>query len=184
MPPFIWSDAGVYCISCEANGKKYVGLSKCVMKRLTTHFSLLNKGKHSNSHLQHSWNKYGASAFCVFMLSYGSDDIQKNEIDWIKEFDTLNNGFNQTAGGDDCAELSEEKRAVVRTKITEALRKKETRAKIGDWSKKFWEENYETMRGARSGAAKSHWKKYTPEQRRERALKVWDKRRANKEAES
>ncbi len=98
MPPFIWSKAGVYCISCEADGKQYIGLSKNIMRRLASHFSRLRSGRHSNKHLQSAWTKYGDSS--------------------------------------------------------------------------------------RVGAANSHWSKYSLEQRRARALKAWETRKAKMEKQA
>lgn len=55
--------SGVYAIRNELNGKIYVGSTANFQARWRTHKFRLNRGTHTNPHLQGAWNKYGASAF-------------------------------------------------------------------------------------------------------------------------
>ena len=52
--------AGIYCIESFINGKKYIGSSVDLSKRVFDgHIKSLEKGNHHNRHLQNHVNKYG-----------------------------------------------------------------------------------------------------------------------------
>jgi hypothetical protein len=53
-------------------------------KRIREHFRLLRGNKHSNTHLQHAYNKYGAASF------YGAIEVQCANLD---ELDMLEEAF-------------------------------------------------------------------------------------------
>lgn len=58
--------SGIYKIINKVNGKYYVGSSNDITGkwgRWQEHRNELNKKKHSNDHLQKSWNKYGENNF-------------------------------------------------------------------------------------------------------------------------
>jgi len=55
--------SGVYMITCANTGKKYIGSSVNVGKRLNDHVKQLREGTHCNSYLQRAWNKYGEDSF-------------------------------------------------------------------------------------------------------------------------
>lgn len=59
-------EVGVYLITCEApdgDVRYYVGQSNDFRTRMSGHKSCLRRGKHGNSRMQHTWDKYGESAF-------------------------------------------------------------------------------------------------------------------------
>lgn len=179
MPPFIWNIAGVYCISCQGDSKQYIGLSKDIMRRLSVHFTDLANNTHPNEHLQSAWNKYGARSFYVSVLDYNSVDLGDREIEWISAFDSFNNGFNKTPGGDGITELSEEDAKKAQVTRTKALNTAEVKEKIGKAATRMWNNDYERMCQARVEGAYNHWSKYSAEERTARALRIWEKRRAN-----
>ncbi len=55
--------SGIYKITNIINGKIYIGSAINIKKRKTYHLWELNNNKHSNKHLQKSFNKYGETAF-------------------------------------------------------------------------------------------------------------------------
>lgn len=57
------AQSGIYYITNLANNKCYVGSSYDLAFRKKIHFYLLRKGKHSNTHLQYAFNKYGEINF-------------------------------------------------------------------------------------------------------------------------
>jgi group I intron endonuclease len=91
---------GIYQIKNIINGKSYIGQSVNIRVRKWSHKRELLKGKHPNSHLQASFNKYGEDAF-VFKILKVFDTVNKQELTiwedhFIKELDTINpdKGFN------------------------------------------------------------------------------------------
>lgn len=61
---------GIYFIKNLVNNKIYIGQSKNVYRRAIYHRHELNNNKHSNSHLQHSYNKYKQENFIFGVLEY------------------------------------------------------------------------------------------------------------------
>ena len=72
--------SGLYRIRNLWDGKRYVGSSIDVPRRLRAHRSLLERGIHDNIHLQRAWNRDGAEAF-VFEISkqVALDDLREAE---------------------------------------------------------------------------------------------------------
>lgn len=56
-------NCGIYKIENIVDKKVYIGSSLNLRSREYKHFWMLNKGRHDNSHLQNSFNKYGKKAF-------------------------------------------------------------------------------------------------------------------------
>ena len=82
--PYKTDTCGIYKIVNTATGQCYVGQSQRVKKRIKEHFRLLRGNKHTNPHLQHAYNKYGAASF------YGELEI---ECEGHAEMDELENAF-------------------------------------------------------------------------------------------
>ncbi len=101
---------GIYKILNIITNKSYIGQSLDVKDRIRRHKYNLNRGKHSNPHLQKSYIKYGTDNFKYEILyqfdvnGLSKDDICNHlnikEIEMIILFDSFNNGYNLTTGGD------------------------------------------------------------------------------------
>ena len=61
-------ECGIYCIRNLINGKRYIGSSNNLRRRLIGHKHRLKKGNHVNRVLQSAWNKYGEAAFVFEIL--------------------------------------------------------------------------------------------------------------------
>jgi len=59
---------GIYQITNEINGKRYIGMSKNIYKRWVSHFANLRCNIHSNKRLQDDFNLYGITGFAFKIL--------------------------------------------------------------------------------------------------------------------
>lgn len=69
---------GIYIIINKINNKFYIGSSSNIRKRLLYHFSKLRNNKHSNNHLQTSFNKYLEHSFDFDIIEI-SENIKDTE---------------------------------------------------------------------------------------------------------
>lgn len=67
-------ECGVYEILNIVNGKRYVGSSKNLAKRIKEHKSSLRKGSHHAIKLQRSWSKYGEDSFLFKVIELCDPD--------------------------------------------------------------------------------------------------------------
>lgn len=91
---------GIYGIQNTATGKWYVGQAEDIYKRWAKHRRELCNGTHHSDKLQRSFDKHqiGAFFFCI-LEECAADELDTREIHWIKEKDSLRNGYNMTCGG-------------------------------------------------------------------------------------
>ncbi len=84
MPPVGDWKSGVYCIYNRVNGKRYVGSSLNVERRLRVHKRKLLIGQHENRYLQRSWNRHGADAFefWIFEMCLPKECVDREQF-WI-----------------------------------------------------------------------------------------------------
>jgi group I intron endonuclease len=82
--PYKIDICGIYKLVNKTTGQCYVGQSQRCKKRIKEHFRLLRWNKHTNTHLQNAYNKYGAEAF------YGAIEV---EVENPEELDQLENAF-------------------------------------------------------------------------------------------
>ena len=71
---------GLYKITNTVNGKYYVGSSKDIHKRWSTHKGKLNNITHENIHLQASFNKHGVNAFVYEIIKELPDDTTREVL--------------------------------------------------------------------------------------------------------
>ena len=110
---------------------------------------ILKNNHHSNTYLQNAWNKYGRKSFRIYPIESfelsQKDSITKEKLDeleeyYIKKFDTFENGFNLTTGGEKCkmSPLSEE----AKRKIGEKNKINMLGKKLSDETKKKMSESH------------------------------------------
>lgn len=63
-------NCGIYKIVNLINNKFYIGSSRNIKDRISHHLSELKNNKHTNTHLQNSYNKYGKENFKFEVIEY------------------------------------------------------------------------------------------------------------------
>jgi len=102
--------SGIYRIKNLETGMIYIGQTATSFDiRWGYHRWKLKAGRHTNAHLQNSYNKYGKDAFDFKVLEVipqgdmtdqeFSDYLNEREIRLIDELDTFENGYNMSEGG-------------------------------------------------------------------------------------
>ncbi len=112
-------------------GKKYVGQAIDFKKRMRQH---RNRHKYKDSRQSHLYNavrKYGWKNFKKTILEDGVDpkDLDERERFWIAKYDTYNNGYNSTRGGDENPMQTERTRAKLRKTLSKP-EQKEVKSKM------------------------------------------------------
>ena len=108
----------IYSIICKVNQKRYIGqTTKNLSVRWKQHIA--ESKNNTNRPLYNSINKYGVGMFVVRELEADVpyEKLSERESYWIEQFDTFNNGFNLTTGGEQNKNLSPE----VREKISSTM---------------------------------------------------------------
>lgn len=93
----------IYHIKNKVNGKEYIGQTIDIDWRLYKHFNYLRKGKHHSIKLQRAFDKYGEENFEVNYYQKEYDNYQElliEEQQEIAKYDSYNNGYNETKGGE------------------------------------------------------------------------------------
>lgn len=98
---------GIYLIINDINGKKYVGQSINLRKRLIKHCERCCHKRFDNP-LYRAILKYGLDNFSFEILDIlettdftsAKKELDKLEFKYISKYDTYNSGYNQTLGGD------------------------------------------------------------------------------------
>lgn len=150
----------IYMITNKLNNKKYIGQTKRddVQTRFKEHLYSAYHAK-SNFHLYNSMRKYGIENFELTILK---TDLTENELDeweiyYIGMYDTLENGYNNTAGGGGvrCYHHTQETKNKISKSIKEhPERYTEERAKKISYAlkgKKLTEEHKKHLSEARKG---------------------------------
>lgn len=134
---------GIYCIKNKINNKVYIGKTMTkFQKRWFHHRSLLRAGTHNNKHLQKSWDKYGEENFEFIMLESFDIKLRNEENDkvlndilfkmeklYIKIYNSYENGYNETTGGEGCCGIvisDEHKRNIAKKNRINMLGRKHT----------------------------------------------------------
>lgn len=116
--------SGVYVIRNVVNGKRYVGSSVDIGRRISDHFDDLRKGVHRNNKLQRAFDKYGELAFTWDVLAIVPN--VRDLVEFEQAFmDGLRPEYNlsPTAGSNLGHRYSEEIKQRLRESVTPERRK-------------------------------------------------------------
>ena len=111
----------IYSIICKVTGKRYIGQTQQDLgKRWGQHIQ--ESKKHSDRPLYRAIQKYGVGMFQIRAIEEDIlvNELSEREIYWIEQFDTYNNGYNATTGG----ERSNTIRQEVKDRISSSMKGK------------------------------------------------------------
>lgn len=93
-------DCLIYKIVNTINGKHYIGKTKHTLeKRFKQHIYLAKRNPKTYFH--YSLNKYGSENFSILEIEKcNNDNVNERERYWINYFNSFNEGYNFTNGGD------------------------------------------------------------------------------------
>lgn len=94
---------GIYKITNKINNKSYIGCSKNIEHRWIAHKSesILEHNPQYNYSIHKAFRKYGLDNFDFSILELTSESqLFEKEKYWINYYNTYENGYNETIGGD------------------------------------------------------------------------------------
>ena len=93
----------IYLISNDVNDKLYVGQTiQSLKKRFTGHCCYSKSDRSSNMYIKRAIHKYGKDKFHISLLEEAPiERLDEREKYWITYYDSYNNGYNLTLGGQD-----------------------------------------------------------------------------------
>ena len=149
--------AFIYKITNNITNKIYIGCTiKDIKKRFKEHICRANTNTYKCK-LYNSMNKHGIENFKIEqIIECSQEEMYYLEIEFIKEFDSYNNGYNATLGGEGCLGYKHSEETII--KLKEICKQKTKECRTG----KSYEEIYSEERSAierekRSKAVKEYW---------------------------
>lgn len=140
---------GIYCFINKHNGKRYIGQSADIERRILDHKRYLARGKDNCTLLQNAYNKYGKDSFDLEILAE-CETSQLDELEkyYIALFNTTSRefGYNLSRGGSD---------GLLGHKKSEETRRRMSIAQSGEnhpmWGKKHSPETIQGYKKNRTG---------------------------------
>lgn len=96
---------GIYALYFEPD-KVYIGQSLYIETRYRKHKEMLKSGRHYNYKLSEAYVVYNTEPELQILEMCKSSDLDRLEIHYIKEFDSVNNGYNILWGGNSSSGVS------------------------------------------------------------------------------
>lgn len=133
----------IYKATNKINQKSYIGqTTQRLGQRISEHRNRLNRGDRDHKFYL-AMKKYGFDSFewTIIAIARTSKGLDKSEVAFIKFFDTFDNGYNMTEGGD---AISEETKGKIRNKLL-------GRKIYPEWTKKrleSWKRNGTDLSGS------------------------------------
>jgi len=91
----------IYSLTNTKNGKRYIGYSNDLNRRLFDHWTQLKLNQHPNKILQKDFTEEDFKIEILeTFINVDNDFISKFEKEVILKYDSFNNGYNQTPGGE------------------------------------------------------------------------------------
>lgn len=127
----------IYSILCKVNGMRYIGQTKTsVSQRWASH--LAESKQKSHRPLYRAIKKYGQGMFTIREIETDVplSKLSEREMHWIEQFDTFNNGYNLTSGGEESYTIREDVREKIASSMSGKIKSDEHIQSIRDSLKK------------------------------------------------
>lgn len=91
----------IYIITNDINNKVYIGQTiQTLKKRFNGHCCYSKSDRSSSMYIKRAIHKYGKDKFHISLIEECPiDSLNEREIYWIGKYDSYNNGYNLTLGG-------------------------------------------------------------------------------------
>ena len=144
----------IYSIVNTKTNKYYIGKSTLnnYKTRFREHKKKLKANKHCNKHLQSSYNKYGITCFEYTIIHKNikdNDTLSLLEQYYIDLFNTFNNGYNLTYGGEGTIGYNHKEES--KQKMSKLKKGKKTGVNNSFYDKTHSEETKKKWEGRRNG---------------------------------
>lgn len=90
----------IYKITNLINGKCYIGQTTNSKRRFSEHRAK-GYGSENNKVLYYAFDKYGLNNFSFEVIEEQIENYNEREKYWIRYYDSFENGYNQTEGGEE-----------------------------------------------------------------------------------
>ena len=92
----------LYVITNRVNGKQYIGKTyKTIEQRFKVYVQDSKRERSKERKLYQAMNEFGAHNFYIQAIGqYEQSELEQKEIEYIYYYDTYENGYNETLGGD------------------------------------------------------------------------------------
>ena len=128
------SNTIVYKITCDVNNKFYIGITNYSLNHRWNGHKTDSKRDRCNNKFYNALTKYGFDNFKQEILFVAFDREYASQLEkyFIREYNTIKNGYNSTLGGDNEFLHSEETKEKLRQANLGKKLSKETRKKISE----------------------------------------------------
>lgn len=160
--------AYIYKITNNITNKIYIG---CTIKDINKRFSEHIYRAKTNTYkckLYNSMNKHGIENFIIEkILECSEDEMFYFEIEFIKQFDSYNTGYNSTIGGEGCLGYKHSEETLI--KLREICKQKTEEYRIGkSYEEIYSEDRANEEREKRSKSGKEYWDNCSIEEKEKR----------------
>lgn len=156
MKTYPMMTSGIYQITNQVNGKRYIGSSVNLRKRWRDHLSALRYKRHGNRHLQRAFDKHSETIFVFSVLEHVEDSAQLVEREQ-HYFDMLSPEYNLSLTADPRYSLGHHHSKETRKKMSESRRKRHDRWSDPEYCEKYLaaiKEKYRKLRASPDYAAR------------------------------
>lgn len=137
---------GIYIIKNTIDSRVYIGECKNFYKRYGRHKSNLLNNKHCNIKLQNFVNTYGIDTLIFDILEVVDENRIDREIEYIKQYDSINSGFNIILDSRTMAHINNTMRKEGTSKLKGIKRDPEFCKKVSDGIKLYYQMHPNTTR--------------------------------------